>query len=172
MSAANDYNQLEGRVAGFVSRLVALGIDAVLLMVFIGLLGLVVVQIENLFERFLPRDLNLQNLFVLATPLIIAFYFVGLWALTGATVGKRILGLRVVSADGFPPTIGRSLIRLVGYGLSALVFFLGFLWVLVDEDRRAWHDELAGTWVVYDFSRRHQGEVYSHRVESADQEPS
>jgi uncharacterized RDD family membrane protein YckC len=102
---------------------------------------------------------------VFAIPFIIGLYYVGLWALVGATIGKGLLGLRVVRADGYPPTIGRSLIRFIGYGLSAIVFFLGYIWVLFDNEHRAWHDDLAGTWVIYDFKRRQQGEVYSHRIE-------
>ena len=93
----------------------------------------------------MPRDLSLGGAYVFAVPLIIGAYYVGLWALTGATVGKWLLGLRIVGPDGNPPTIGRSVIRFIGYGLSAIVFFLGYIWVLFDEERRAWHDDLAGT---------------------------
>ena len=166
MSSGEGYGELEGRVAGFVSRLVAFSIDAVLLVILIAAGSWITVQIERIFEAFLPKDLGLGGAYVFAVPIIIGGYYVGLWALTGATIGKWLLGLRVVGADGNPPTIARSLIRFVGYGLSAVVFFLGYIWVLFDEERRAWHDELAGTWVVYDFQRRPRGEVYSHRVET------
>lgn len=159
------YTQLDGRVAGFISRLVAFSIDAVLMVMMVGVLAWVASQIEILFEAFLPRDYDLHGPFLLVVPFVVALYYVGLWALGGATIGKWMLGLRVVRADGYPPTIGRSLIRFVGYGLSAIVFFLGFIWALFDDEHRAWHDDLAGTWVVYDFQRRQQGEVYSHRVE-------
>jgi len=165
MTGGADYTELEGRVAGFVSRLVAFSIDAVLIVVIVGMLSWVVSQVENLFEVFFDRDFRLTTAYVLAIPVIIGLYYIGLWALTGATIGKWTLGLRVVRADGYPPTIGRSIIRFIGYGLSAIVFFLGFIWALFDDEHRAWHDELAGTWVVYDFQRRQRGEVYSHRVE-------
>jgi uncharacterized RDD family membrane protein YckC len=165
MTTDTNYKELEGRVAGFVSRLVAFSIDAVLIVIVIGLLTWVISQVEALFDTFLPGELDLVGVYVFAIPFIIAVYYVGLWALTGATVGKWLLGLRVVRADGFPPTIGHSVIRFIGYGLSAIVFFFGYIWVLFDEDRRAWHDDLAGTWVIYDFQRRQQGEVYSHRIE-------
>jgi uncharacterized RDD family membrane protein YckC len=75
------------------------------------------------------------------------------------------MGLKVIRADGNPPTIGRSIIRFIGYGISAIVFWLGYLWVLVDNDRQAWHDHMAKTWVVYDYERRKQGEVYDSFVE-------
>lgn len=166
MSSGEGYGELEGRVAGFISRLVAFSIDAVLLVMLVAAGSWIVVQIERIFETFLPTDLSLGGAYIFAIPVIIGAYYVGLWALTGATVGKWLIGLRIVGADGSPPTIGRSLIRFIGYGLSAIVFFLGYIWVLFDDERRAWHDELAGTWVVYDFQRRPRGEVYSHRVET------
>lgn len=164
--AGESFSSLDGRVAGFISRLVAFSIDAVLVVLTVGVLSWVITQIEIVFESFLPRDFNLHGGFLFAIPFVVALYYIGLWALTGATVGKSLLGLRVVGADGFPPSIGRSIIRFIGYGLSAIVFFLGFIWILFDNEHRGWHDELAGTWVIYDFHRRSQGEVYSHRVES------
>ncbi len=165
MTGQKSYNELEGRVAGFVSRLVAFSIDAVLITILVGFIFWVVTVVESVFETFLPRSFDLAGAYVFAIPFIIGLYYVGLWALVGATIGKGLLGLRVVRADGYPPTIGRSFIRFIGYGLSAIVFFLGYIWVLFDNEHRAWHDDLAGTWVIYDFKRRQQGEVYSHRVE-------
>lgn len=32
--------------------------------------------------------------------------------------------------------------------LSIIVFFLGFLWMLLDGDKQTWHDKIAGTVVV------------------------
>jgi uncharacterized RDD family membrane protein YckC len=160
------YSELEGRTAGFVSRAVAFTTDLVVVVFMAGMLTFVATNLESLLETFIPgRDFRLVDALVVLVPLVIALYYIGLWALTGATVGKWLLGLRVVGTDGSPPTILRSTIRFVGYGISAIVFFLGYLWVLVDDDRRAWHDDLAGTWVVYDFQRRPEGSVYSQRLE-------
>lgn len=68
--------------------------------------------------------------------------------LAGATLGKRLFGLRVVSLDGENPGFSRSLVRAFGYVLSTPLLNLGFLWSLVQKDSRAWHDLLAGTMVV------------------------
>lgn len=160
------YGELEGRVAGFVSRAVAFSIDLAIVVLLVGVLTFVVTNLETLLEHFLPnRDFNLTAALVIIVPLTIALYYIASWSLTGATVGKWFLGLRVVRSEGSPPTFLRSVIRFIGYGISAMVFFLGFLWVLVDEERRAWHDDLAGTWVVYDFQRHPEGEVYAQRLE-------
>lgn len=98
-------------------------------------------------------------------PWIIALYFVMFWALTGRTIGEWIMGLRVIGADGQPPTLRHSMIRLVGYGFSAIAFWVGYAWVVIDDERQAWHDHMAKTWVVYDYERRKGGEVYEAFLE-------
>jgi uncharacterized RDD family membrane protein YckC len=84
----------------------------------------------------------------------VALYLPVSWALTGQSVGKFILGLQIVRANPKHPTetglsFARSVVRGCGYWLSALPLGLGFLWILADPHRRAWHDILAGTRVVY-----------------------
>jgi uncharacterized RDD family membrane protein YckC len=61
--------------------------------------------------------------------------------------------VKIVAAGGAPIGFRRSVVRLVGYVLSALPCYLGFLWILGPQ-RRAWHDRLAGTEVVYLAARR------------------
>ena len=75
---------------------------------------------------------------------------------------------RVVSTDGRTPTIGRSILRVLGYAISAIVFWAGYLWVLVDKNRRAWHDHMASTWVVYDYSRDSRGSSYEEYLEQTE----
>ena len=65
----------------------------------------------------------------------------------------RLLRLRVVGPGGEPPSIGRSLVRLVGLVLAIVPLFAGFLPVLFTERRRGLPDFLAGTVVVYDDQR-------------------
>ena len=67
----------------------------------------------------------------------------------GTTPGKKLLGMRVVKEDGRNADFFTMLIReTVGRALSCLVFFLGFLWMLIDKDNQAWHDKLLRTYVV------------------------
>ena len=64
--------------------------------------------------------------------------------------------------------MGRSLLRLIGYGLSALALWLGYVWIIIDDERQGWHDHLAGTYVIYDYERRRGGQIYEdyrHRVQ-------
>jgi uncharacterized RDD family membrane protein YckC len=77
-------------------------------------------------------------------------YFFALVAVTGRTIGKSMMGIRVVGADGTRLSAARSLLRAIAYLVSLLPLFAGFLWVLFDRDRRGWHDHLAGSRVVYE----------------------
>lgn len=75
-------------------------------------------------------------------------YCIWFWTKKGATPGKMALGLRVVGADNQPPTGTAAFIRYIGYIPSALVFCLGYLWMLFDDQNRCWHDMMAGTRVI------------------------
>ncbi len=68
---------------------------------------------------------------------------------TGQTIGKRMLGIRVISLDdGGPIGYGRAFIRWIGRYVSAIVIFIGYFWMLWDEESQCWHDEFAGDVVV------------------------
>jgi uncharacterized RDD family membrane protein YckC len=86
---------------------------------------------------------------VFAVSLVYWPYF---WVKSGQTPGMKIAGgLRVVmDKDGGPITVGPAILRLFGYWIDALVFYLGFIWILIDSRRRGWHDLIAGTVVVQD----------------------
>jgi uncharacterized RDD family membrane protein YckC len=67
-------------------------------------------------------------------------YFVVSWARGGQTIGMRAWRLRVGAAEGGPLPWPRALLRFVVALVSLAAFALGFLWCLLDRDRRAWHD--------------------------------
>jgi len=69
-------------------------------------------------------------------------------ALMGATLGKRLLGLRVVSREGRPLSLSRSAARAALAILSFLLLGLGCLLALFTRSGRGLHDFLAGTYVV------------------------
>jgi uncharacterized RDD family membrane protein YckC len=62
-------------------------------------------------------------------------------ALMGATVGQRMLGMRVAAFDGLPPGLGRAALR-------AALAPLGLLPPLFTRGRRMLHDRISGTWTV------------------------
>lgn len=68
---------------------------------------------------------------------------------SGQTIGKRALGIRVVSFDtGGPIGYGRGFIRWIGRYVSAVVIYIGYLWMLWDKERQCWHDKFASDVVV------------------------
>lgn len=92
---------------------------------------------------------------LIAILLFMFLYFVRPTALSGQTVGKRLCKIKVVDGDGNPPGWQRALMRYyLGVVLVEAVFgvwllgLVGYLWPLWDKDKQAWHDKIAGTYVV------------------------
>jgi uncharacterized RDD family membrane protein YckC len=68
---------------------------------------------------------------------------------TGQTLGKRAMGIRVVSFDtGGPIGYGRAFIRWIGRFVSQLIIYIGYLWMLWDKEKQCWHDKFASDVVV------------------------
>lgn len=76
-------------------------------------------------------------------------YFVVFHGNEGKTIGKWLLGLRVVTADHGDIAYRRAFLRWIALVAFAPVL-LGFLWVLWSREKRGWHDFLARTWVIRD----------------------
>jgi uncharacterized RDD family membrane protein YckC len=75
--------------------------------------------------------------------------FFGLfWTRSGQTLGMAAWRIRVQREDGSNLSWRDSAVRLGASILSWLPAGLGFAWILVDRDKRAWHDRLSRTRVV------------------------
>jgi uncharacterized RDD family membrane protein YckC len=66
----------------------------------------------------------------------------------GSTPGMMLCGLQVASVTGDVPAPRQYLLRAAGYVLSAGTGFLGFLWVLWDEEELTWHDRISRTYLT------------------------
>jgi uncharacterized RDD family membrane protein YckC len=66
----------------------------------------------------------------------------------GATLGKRALGLRVLTGDGQRISFGRATGRFFAKFLSALILLIGYIMAAFTERKRALHDMIADTVVV------------------------
>lgn len=93
----------------------------------------------------IPPGNGLLQLLLLATA---GAFFIWFWTHGGQTLGMRAWRLRVEQMSGEPVTLKAAAIRFVVGIVSIAGFGLGVLWILVDRDRRAWHDLAAGTRVV------------------------
>jgi uncharacterized RDD family membrane protein YckC len=74
-----------------------------------------------------------------------ALYTSVLHATGGQTIGKHVVGARVVALDGDPPLGGAAFLRWLAYFASFATFGFGFLMAGLRSDKRALHDLLAGT---------------------------
>jgi len=80
--------------------------------------------------------------------LLLLAYHIGFWTWKGTTVGGIICQLRLVRTDGTPLRFADALVRGLASIFSLAVLGLGGLWILKDPERQAWHDRIAGTYVV------------------------
>ncbi|NMH98514.1 RDD family protein [Pseudonocardia sp. K10HN5] len=68
---------------------------------------------------------------------------------TGQSVGKKIVGTRLVTAaTGQPVGFGLAIGRQLAHILDGLPFYLGYLWPLWDERRQTFADKVCNTLVV------------------------
>jgi uncharacterized RDD family membrane protein YckC len=68
---------------------------------------------------------------------------------TGQTLGKRLVGIRIIAVGQHRASPKQIILRhLIGYPISMLVLALGFFWLLWDRQQQGWHDKLASTLVV------------------------
>lgn len=85
------------------------------------------------------------QLYLLALCLL---FFSWSWVRGGQTLGMRAWRLRLVRADGGPVTWTLAVCRFAAALLSLACLGIGFLWILVDRDRLAWHDRLSATRLI------------------------
>jgi uncharacterized RDD family membrane protein YckC len=79
----------------------------------------------------------------------LAYFTLFVGARRGQTPGMSAVGIRVISFDGSGSIgYGRAFIRWIGGYVSAIVIFIGFLWMLWDKEKQCWHDKLAADVVV------------------------
>jgi uncharacterized RDD family membrane protein YckC len=79
---------------------------------------------------------------------VIFFYYAWFWVRSGQTVGLLTWKLRLVSTNGANITWSQALQRFATASISLICLGLGFLWILFDRDKLAWHDRFSGTLVV------------------------
>jgi uncharacterized RDD family membrane protein YckC len=135
--------------SGIATRALALATDAVVTIVLatsaLGIAALVSSLVGGLRPAWL-----VGVLLAFGWTLVVGTYFVLFWSAAGQTPGMRLLRVRLRGPGGGAPSLGRSLVRMVGLVLAIVPLFAGFLPVLFTERRRGLHDYLAGTVVVYE----------------------
>jgi uncharacterized RDD family membrane protein YckC len=130
---------------GFWSRLLASIIDSILILV---------ITIPILSLIYGGDYFDSEDIIVGPVDFIISYVFpfvatVIFWIYKCATPGKIALSIKVVDdKTGNNPTVSQSIMRYIGYFVSLIPLFLGFLWVVWDPKKQGWHDKIAGTVVI------------------------
>jgi uncharacterized RDD family membrane protein YckC len=81
---------------------------------------------------------------------LVAYFSLSVYFGNGKTLGKRLLGIRVVSVVHEKISFWHAVERALGYGASFLEFGFGFLQYFIDPNRRTVHDRIAETIVIQD----------------------
>ncbi len=140
-----------GPMAAPIDRLAAVVADLVLLVPMVSLLTAPFRRRWELARLLRDNDMLVSSFAGLGFCILVAVvlyqtFFVCYW---GATPGKRLLGLRVVSFwDGEIPLPMNALLRSLFWCLECVLFFMPWLGVMSNERRRPWHDRIADTEVI------------------------
>jgi len=129
--------------AGFTKRLLAFVIDRILIWF------MLYVALGYALDFDLYSWHNLMGFHTIVIDILVFIYFVvcetSSWQ---GTLGKRLLGMKVVNEQYGKEAASQAMWRFTWKYLSAFVFMLGFIWVIFDPKKQGWHDKLAHTYVI------------------------
>jgi uncharacterized RDD family membrane protein YckC len=134
--------------AGLARRLAAMLYDALLLLAIFMIVTALFLPLTG-GEAITPRtNPVLEYLYRAVLAGIVVVFYGAFWTRGGQTLGMASWRLKVEREDGARLTWADTVKRLGAAVLSWLPLGLGYFWILVDRDRRAWHDRLSRTRVV------------------------
>lgn len=142
----------EDNLASFWWRLAAYVIDNILVLFLLSLI------VPNLIMDVYNNQLN-DTVTDAALMARLKFNLVAFAAMTiyntlfeitnmRGSIGKKVCRIKVVDADGLKLTLGKALLRNSFKFISGAALCIGYLHILWDEHRQAWHDQVARTYVV------------------------
>ena len=160
--AAPQYQGPQPRYAGFWIRLVARLLDGLIVGIPFGILFGVFAVAGGVFaNNTSSSSQDSQNaaaaavfgggfllLYLLALVLQVG-YWIYFWGTSGATLGMRLLHLRVVDADtGGPIGYARATVRFLMSIVNGWACYIGWIWVAFDPRKQGWHDKVANSVVL------------------------
>ena len=136
-------------VVGFGRRLAAALIDGLIILFVSFALSLAIIIVWGYLNTYARNEPPSVDRVVVICGLILSFfYYVGFWSKSGQTFAKSVLGITVVGSDGKPLSVGKAILRYIGYILSAIPLSLGFLWIAFDKKRQGLHDKIASSYAI------------------------
>ncbi len=134
---------------GFGRRLVATLLDGLIIGVVQAILGVLLgagmtVGVSN------AADGTGGGILANILSLVISIgYVVGYQGMTGQTLGKKVMGIRVVDASGNKPSYFTFFLRdVIGKLVSSIILLIGYFMILWDGKKQGVHDKIASTYVV------------------------
>jgi uncharacterized RDD family membrane protein YckC len=140
---SNEYSSAVPTPCSLLRRLGAIVYDALLLLavLFIATIPLLII---NRGHSIAAADPVYQGYL-----LLVSFLFYGwFWTHGGQTLGMRAWRIRLQTPDGRAVTWLQALLRFLAAIVSWAALGLGFLWSLVDKQRRTWHDRFSESVLV------------------------
>ncbi len=134
--------------AGLLRRLGAMLYDA-LLIVALWMITTALFLPVTRGEAITPAASGaLEYLYRMVLLAVLVAFFGLFWTRKGQTLGMIAWRLKVIRCDGALLTWRDVVLRITGAFVSASIFALGYLWILVSGDKLAWHDRWTHTRVV------------------------
>jgi uncharacterized RDD family membrane protein YckC len=105
-------------------------------------------------DHFYDSNLGAEPLFAISAAdvwswVLPAVGIIIFWMARQATPGKMAIRARIVDATtGGKPSPRQLLLRYLGYYVSMIPLFAGFLWAAFDPRKQGWHDKMANTVVI------------------------
>jgi len=170
---------LQGYYAGIVSRFAAFILDIAIINLILLLISWFISISLALLHYISTLGINFDTIpyiqaFInfLLNPIFIAIfvngvifvYFTFFIVFSGHTPGKAFMGLRVVTKSGEKISFFRSVLRFFAYIPTILSLGLGFFWILLDDQRQAWHDTISNTLVIYIWDARPDETFLSNQI--------
>ena len=133
---------MEHRYAGFWIRFLAMLIDGVVLWA----LSALTFDLIRKAQGIGPLDISWVDLVEI---IVYLAYYIILTVVYGQTLGKMVVGIRVIPQEGGANRWGAIILReVIGKFVSAIILLFGYLMAAFDSKKRAMHDRIAGTYVV------------------------
>jgi uncharacterized RDD family membrane protein YckC len=146
-----EYVKIPYQTAGVVTRGIAKGIDLLCIMALSFLLTLFEV-IAYLLPDHIVASVQIAIIIVISAAVPILYFTISEYWMKGQTIGKRVMGIRVIQDNGQSPSFLAVLIRnaLLLADLLPFLFLLGFLLIFLNRKEKRVGDLVAGTIVIYE----------------------
>jgi uncharacterized RDD family membrane protein YckC len=136
------------RYAGFWVRFFASLLDLVIIGLPVTILLVVIFFIFLDFDESFVYSIKYKFIKIILFFIITVLFWV-YW--NGKTVGKKLMNIKIVDYDtNSDIDFFQAMVRYFGYFVSTIIFFLGYIMIAFRTDKRALHDLISGTCVIYD----------------------